>query len=97
MKKIIFRLLLLVILAAAGFYLWSMRFSHKNENQLPVSGNIELTQVDISFKVPGKLVELDVDEGTFVKKGMVIARIDREQVEQRHSHCHAVCDLLLDE
>ena len=85
MKKIIFRLLLLVILAAAGFYLWSMRFSHKNENQLPVSGNIELTQVDISFKVPGKLVELDVDEGAFVKKGMVIARIDREQVEQQRS------------
>ena len=85
MKKIIFRLLLLVILAAAGFYLWSMRFSHKNESQLPVSGNIELTQVDISFKVPGKLVELDVDEGAFVKKGMVIARIDREQVEQQRS------------
>ncbi len=89
MKKIIFRLLLLVILAAAGFYLWSMRFSHKNENQLPVSGNIELTQVDISFKVPGKLVELDVDEGTFVKKGMVIARIDREQVEQQRSRDEA--------
>ena len=89
MKKIIFRLLLLVILAAAGFYLWSMRFSHKNENQLPVSGNIELTQVDISFKVPGKLVELDVDEGTFVKKGTVIARIDREQVEQQRSRDEA--------
>ncbi len=89
MKKIIFRLLLLVILAAAGFYLWSMRFSHKNENQLPVSGNIELTQVDISFKVPGKLVELDVDEGTFVKKGMVIARIDRDQVEQQRSRDEA--------
>ena len=32
-------------------------------------GNIELTQVDISFKVPGKLVERTVDEGDFVKKG----------------------------
>ena len=89
MKKIIFRLLLLAILAAAGLYLWSARFSHKNENQLPVSGNIELTQVDISFKVPGKLVELDVDEGTFVKKGTVIARIDREQVEQQRSRDEA--------
>ncbi|HUJ49613.1 MAG TPA: HlyD family efflux transporter periplasmic adaptor subunit [Bryobacteraceae bacterium] len=89
MRKIILRLLLLAVLAAAGFYLWSMRFSHKNENQLPVSGNIELTQVDISFKVPGKLVELDVDEGTFVKKGAVIARIDREQVEQQRSRDEA--------
>ena len=89
MKKIIRVLLLLAILAGGGYYLWSARFAHKNENQLPVSGNIELTQVDISFKVPGKLVELDVDEGAFVKKGMVIARIDREQVEQQRSRDEA--------
>jgi HlyD family secretion protein len=89
MKKVILRLVLLAILAAAGFYLWSMRFSHKDENRLPLSGNIELTQVDISFKVPGKLVELDVDEGAFVKKGTVIARIDREQVEQQRSRDEA--------
>ncbi len=89
MKKVILRLLLLAIIVTAGFFLWSARFAHKNENQLPVSGNIELTQVDISFKVPGKLVELDVDEGTFVKKGMVIARIDREQMEQQRSRDEA--------
>ena len=58
---------------------------HTNENRLQVSGNIELTEIDISFKVPGKLVELDVDEGAFVKKGQVIARIDRQQVEQQRS------------
>lgn len=85
MKKIIFRILILAILAGAGFYLWSGRFSHKNENRLSVSGNIELTQVDISFKVPGKLIERDVDEGSFVKKGMVIARIDRDQVERQRN------------
>jgi len=91
MRKIIFRVLLLVILAAAGFYLWSSGwlFSRKDPNHLPVSGNIELTQVDISFKVPGKLVELDVDEGAFVKKGQVIARIDREQVESQRNRDEA--------
>ena len=89
MKKIILLFFLLAAAAAGGYYLWSERFAHKNENQLPVSGNIELTQVDISFKVPGKLVELAVDEGTFVKKGMVIARIDRDQVEQQRSRDEA--------
>lgn len=91
MKKIIIRVLLLVILAAAGFYVWSsgLLFSRKDPNKLPVSGNIELTQVDISFKVPGKLVELDVDEGAFVKKGQVIARIDRDQMEQQRSRDEA--------
>ena len=91
MRKIIFRVLLLVILAAAGFYLWSSGrlFSRKDTNRLPVSGNIELTQVDISFKVPGKLVELDVDEGAFVKKGQVIARIDRDQMESQRNRDEA--------
>jgi HlyD family secretion protein len=90
-KKIIIRVLFLVILAAAGFYLWSSGrlFSRKDPNRLQVSGNIELTQVDISFKVPGKLVELAVDEGAFVKKGQVIARIDRDQMERQRSRDEA--------
>jgi HlyD family secretion protein len=61
----------------------------KSTNTLSVSGNLELTQVDISFKVPGKLIELNVDEGTFVKKGMVIARIDRDQMEHQRSRDEA--------
>jgi len=89
MKKVIFRLVLLVILVGAGFYLWTTQFGHKDSHNLLVSGNIELTQVDISFKVPGKLIGLDVDEGAFVKKGQVIARIDREQVERQRSRDEA--------
>ena len=58
-----------------GYYIYG-RLHPKSTNTLSVSGNLELTQVDISFKVPGKLVELNVDEGYYVKKGQVIARID---------------------
>ncbi len=82
MKRFILPTLILVALAAAaGYYIYG-RLHPKNTNTLSVSGNLELTQVDISFKVPGKLIELNVDEGYFVKKGQVIARIDRDQVEQ---------------
>src|SRR4051794_23078458 len=88
MKKIIPILLLIAAIAAGGWY-WSRRSAHDNGNTLSISGNIELTEVDISFKIPGKLVELNVDEGTFVKKGTVIARIDREQVEQQRSRDEA--------
>ena len=84
-RKIIRTILVLAILGGAAGYYSSTRFGHTNENRLQVSGNIELTEIDISFKVPGKLVELDVDEGAFVKKGQVIARIDRQQVEQQRS------------
>ena len=50
---------------------------------IAVSGNIELTQVDIAFKIPGKLIERAVDEGEPVKKGMVLARLDAEQTKRQ--------------
>jgi HlyD family secretion protein len=89
MKRYILPTLVLVALAAvAGLYFYG-RLHPKNTATLSVSGNLELTEVDISFKVPGKLIELNVDEGAFVKKGMVIARIDRDQVEQQRSRDEA--------
>ena len=45
-----------------------------------VSGNIELTEVNIAFKTSGRLIERTVDEGDPVKKGQVIARLDRDQL-----------------
>jgi HlyD family secretion protein len=88
-RKIIIPILLLVAAGVAAGYYWSGRFSRDHANRLLVSGNLELTQVDISFKVPGKLVELNVAEGTFVKKGMVIGRIDREMVSQQRNRDEA--------
>src|SRR5689334_19350179 len=81
-RKIIVLLLVVIALGLAGI-LRSGWFRRDNPNRLRLSGNIELTEVDISFKAPGKLVELNVDEGSFVRKGMVIARIDREQMERQ--------------
>lgn len=87
MKKII--IVVLLILAAVAWAYWSNWFHRPDPNRLSISGNIELTQVDISFKVPGKLIELNVDEGAFVKKGTVIARIDRQQVEKQRDRDEA--------
>ncbi len=89
MKKIILPIVAVVAIAAvAGYYVYG-RMHPVNINTLSVSGNLELTQVDISFKVPGKLIQLNVDEGAYVKKGMVIARIDRDQVESQRSRDEA--------
>ena len=55
-----------------------------------LSGNIELTEVNIAFKIPGKLQERTVDEGAAVKKGMVIARLDHEQLLRQRDRARAV-------
>ncbi len=89
MKRFILPTIILVALAAAaGIYIYG-RLHPKNTNTLSVSGNLELTQVDISFKVPGKLIQLNVDEGYFVKKGQVIARIDRDQIDSQRDRDEA--------
>ena len=79
MKKRIFIILALVAVAVAGVYTY--RGANKTpENRIVVSGNIELTEVNIAFKTAGRLIERTVDEGDSVKKGQVIARLDRDQL-----------------
>ena len=76
-----------MILAAAAAAVYAFRgSSRKPDNRLIVSGNIELTEVNIAFKTAGRLIERTVDEGDAVKKGQVIARLDRDQLlAQRES------------
>jgi len=79
MKKIILIVVVIAVLAAAGILAY--RSLHPEiTNRIVISGNIELTQVDIAFKTSGRLIERTVNEGDPVQKGMVIARLDREQL-----------------
>ncbi|HEY4362117.1 MAG TPA: HlyD family efflux transporter periplasmic adaptor subunit [Bryobacteraceae bacterium] len=82
MKKRIFIFLLLAA-AGTGVYLWRTGYFDKNGNRILVSGNLELTQVDLSFKTAGKMTELNVKEGDWVKKGDVVAKLDSAQLQQQ--------------
>lgn len=77
-KQIIIAIPVLVI--AAGLYLFIKRDEQKSDSQIVVSGNIELTEVNIAFKTAGRLIERTVDEGALVKKGQLIARLDQDQL-----------------
>jgi HlyD family secretion protein len=82
MKKFILPLVLVVL--AVGGYLFYRNYNAGPSNVINVSGNIELEQVNISFKTAGKVIERTVNEGDNVTKGQVIARLDRDQlVRQR--------------
>jgi HlyD family secretion protein len=75
--------LILVTLGAAGA-LWSNWSETRTRDVIRLSGNIELTETNIAFKNAGKLVEVAVEEGTAVRRGMVLARIDRDQIDRQH-------------
>ncbi|HPQ45008.1 MAG TPA: efflux RND transporter periplasmic adaptor subunit [Syntrophales bacterium] len=74
-------LVILVIAAAAGIYTYTFR-TENNSNRLTISGNIEITEVPLSFKIAGRLAERLVDEGDSVKKGQIIARLERVDQER---------------
>ena len=75
MKKGIAAALLLALVAAAILYL-----RHDPDKGsaavLRISGNIELTEVQVSFKVPGRVLARLVDEGALVRRGEVVARLE---------------------
>ncbi|PWT97857.1 MAG: hemolysin secretion protein D [Terriglobia bacterium] len=79
MKKWLIVTGLVVVAAAAGTYAWRGS-SRAPDNRVVISGNIELTEVNIAFKTAGRLIERNVDEGDAVKKGQIVARLDRDQL-----------------
>jgi HlyD family secretion protein len=79
MKKWLIVIVLLVAAGAVAMYAWRGS-SREMANRVVISGNIELTEVNIAFKTAGRLVERNVDEGDAVKKGQVVARLDRDQL-----------------
>jgi len=80
--------LLLAVFAAVRWFGWG----GGDPSFLKVSGNIELTEVDIAFKSAGRLVVLAVEEGDQVKKGALIARLDQEELLQRRESAAASLD-----
>jgi HlyD family secretion protein len=78
-------LIVVLVVAAAAAAVYAFRGGKAPSNRIVVSGNIELTEVNIAFKTAGRLIERNVDEGDLVKKGQVIARLDRDQLIAQRS------------
>ncbi len=54
----------------------------KESGTVRVSGNIEVTRVEVSFRIPGRLAERRVDEGMNVARGELVARLDASDLER---------------
>jgi HlyD family secretion protein len=72
-------LVLLTLLAFAGWSWW--RSQDNSSGVIKASGRIEVTEVNVSSKVTGRIAGLHVDEGTDVKQGDVMATLAGEELE----------------
>ncbi len=76
--------LALIALSSAGLASCSL-WTRSGNDRITVSGNIELTQVNIAFKTSGRLIDLPIDEGVEVRKGTVLARLDVDQLQKQRA------------
>jgi HlyD family secretion protein len=82
-----------VVLAVGGSATWYFAMRRGDPaGGIRVSGNIEVTEAQVSFKIPGRVERRLFDEGQMVKQDEVVAELDTSDllcdVAQRHAELH---------
>ncbi len=72
--------LLIILLLAAGFGAWFLhtRAGSGEPRATQLFGNVDIREVNLGFRVSGRVSEVLRDEGDEVKAGEVVARLDDE-------------------
>jgi HlyD family secretion protein len=70
-------LLILLVMITAGCN--SQGYSEDGKIQL--SGTVEAREVDLSFQVGGRISQLNIDEGSWVEQGNIIATLDETDLQ----------------
>ena len=72
-----------LFLIIIGIFSYFFLFPSKEKGVIYVSGRIEGDEVDVGTKVAGRVKELKVKEGEFLKKNQVIAILDAKDLKAR--------------
>jgi membrane fusion protein YbhG len=67
--------LVVALLLGGGWYVYQTFFAHKKQG-LELQGNVDIRQVNLGFRVSGRIQEMHFEEGDEVHKGDVIASLD---------------------
>lgn len=79
-KKIVLPVfVLLLIIAGALFYL----VHQSQKTGFILYGNVDIREVQLSFRVGGKLAEMNMEEGTHVKAGDKLAALDHKPYQDK--------------
>lgn len=89
LKKRIIIIAFIVLFVSVGLFVY---FGQKNNRagELFYSGTIEATQAKLSFQVPGRVNLVNFKEGQSVKKGELIAELDRAELQARYAQASAL-------
>jgi HlyD family secretion protein len=71
--------ILLAVIGAGAYWWWSQH--RPQTDMLVMQGNVEVRQVNLSFKVSGRINQLLVDEGDRIVQGQLLAALDKVYFE----------------
>lgn len=86
-KAVILSVIFLLILA--GLAVYAVKELMTNHNEIKVSGNIEGDDVRISFRVGGQILNLLADEGSNLKVGQIVARLNTDELTKVQKEAEA--------
>lgn len=85
MKKLFYLIAFAIIFSAVALGLYDLLRSKSNPNELVLYGNVDVRQVNIGFRVPGRVVDLLFEEGDFVPKGSLMAVLEKTPYDNQIS------------
>ncbi|MEC7840284.1 MAG: efflux RND transporter periplasmic adaptor subunit [Chlamydiota bacterium] len=81
MSKIVFLIPIAAVVALVAIFI-AQENALSDPNIIKLSGNIEVTEVELSFEIPGRVKERLVSEGQTVSKGQTVAYLDSQRLSQ---------------
>ena len=81
MKRRVTIIVVLTVLAAGAVAAWWWSARSRTNDLLVLQGNVEIRQVNLAFKVAGRIVSLAVDEGATVMAGQKLASLEKVYFE----------------
>src|SRR5271165_3262287 len=82
----------LALIAAGSVGAWWWMTYSPPDGPLVLQGNVEIRQVNLAFKVAGRIASLAVDEGATVAAGQKIASLEKVYFEDSRRQAQAQHD-----
>lgn len=86
-KNILVALALILAVGIGAYYLLDLK--ERKRDGLFLYGNVDVRQVDISFRVAGQIQRLLVEEGDKVKAGQLLAQLDKSPYDKQLAEAEA--------
>ncbi|MGC1954653.1 MAG: biotin/lipoyl-binding protein, partial [Gammaproteobacteria bacterium] len=81
-RRIIAPVLIMLAAAGGGWWYWHAGNGDRaSANRLVLYGNIDVRLVNLAFDDEGRIAEMTASEGSKVRKGQLLARLDTRRLE----------------